>query len=344
MSSRTGRPRQARFAAWLASSAAVLPLRAAEPPGLSFIHQDWALVCDNTGACRAEGYQAEDGGSEPVSLQVTRLAGPGQPASMALAYATEKEKVGAPFRFTVGNARVDRLSGETLRIPDAAAAGLLPELLRNETARLASARGGAGWTLSLAGLKAVLLKMDEVQGRLDTPGALVRRGDRPESTVPGAVPAPVIHRVALAAPRSSDAALGPRILASIKPQVLKEQCNDAGGAPAPEVVRLTGSRVVLALPCAQGAYNFTFLLFGANDKPPYGARLSEADGEFDGQTGVVRSSMKGRGLGDCWSSKTWVFDGNGFALAESSASAMCRGFPGGAWSSPTYVTRVEPPL
>lgn len=344
MSSRPCRRRRARFAAGLALSAAVAPVHAGGPLGISFTHKDWALVCDNTLACRAEGYQAEDGGSEPVSLQITRLAGPGQPVSMALVYSTEKAKVGEPLQFTVGKARVGGLSGETLRIPDTAAAGLLPELLRNETSRLASARGEADWTLSLAGLKAVLLKMDEAQGRLDTPGALVRRGGRPESTVPAAVPAPVIRRAALEATRPSDAALGPRILASIKPQVIQDQCNDTGGTPMPEVVRLTGSRVALALPCAQGAYNFTFLLFGANDKPPYGARLLQAHGEFDAATGTVRSSMKGRGLGDCWSSETWVFDGSGFTLAESAGSAMCRGFPGGAWSSPTYVTRVEPPL
>lgn len=28
--------------------------------GLYFRHQDWELACDNTGVCRAAGYQADD--------------------------------------------------------------------------------------------------------------------------------------------------------------------------------------------------------------------------------------------------------------------------------------------
>jgi hypothetical protein len=49
--------------------------------------------------------------------------------------------------------------------------------------------------------------MDEAQGRLGTPGALVRRGDKPEASVPAALPVPVIMRGTLVAPRASDAAL-----------------------------------------------------------------------------------------------------------------------------------------
>ena len=39
------------------------------------------------------------------------------------------------------------------------------------------------------------------------PGALVRRGDKPEASVPAALPVPVIVRGTLVAPRASDAAL-----------------------------------------------------------------------------------------------------------------------------------------
>jgi hypothetical protein len=42
---------------------------------------------------------------------------------------------------------------------------------------------GTTWTVSTSGANAVLLKMDEFQGRLDTPGALVRKGSKPESNV-----------------------------------------------------------------------------------------------------------------------------------------------------------------
>jgi hypothetical protein len=55
-------------------------------------------------------------------------------------------------------------------------------------------KGGAKpFELSGDGATAVLLKMDDVQGRLDTPGALVKKGDKPESGVPAAKEPPVIQ-------------------------------------------------------------------------------------------------------------------------------------------------------
>jgi invasion protein IalB len=40
---------------------------------VSFSHGDWELVCDNTGTCRAGGYQSESEGL-PVSVLLTRAA------------------------------------------------------------------------------------------------------------------------------------------------------------------------------------------------------------------------------------------------------------------------------
>jgi hypothetical protein len=40
---------------------------------------------------------------------------------------------------------------------------------------------GKSWRISLKGVNAVLLKMDEFQERLDTRGALIRKGQKPES-------------------------------------------------------------------------------------------------------------------------------------------------------------------
>ncbi|MDH3434307.1 MAG: DUF1176 domain-containing protein, partial [Gammaproteobacteria bacterium] len=48
--------------------------------GLSFIHEDWQLACDNTRTCRAAGYQSDDD-ELAVSVLLTRFAGPDQPVS-----------------------------------------------------------------------------------------------------------------------------------------------------------------------------------------------------------------------------------------------------------------------
>mgnify|MGYP006176851399 CR=1 FL=1 len=117
----------------------------------------------------------------------------------------------------------------------------------------------------------------------------------------------------------------------------------SGGTPEADVMkvhRLTDRRVLLEVPCGMGAYNFSSLLFMANDRPPYQPKpLDDVDGEFDAETGTVHSSMKGRGIGDCWWVREWRFDGKGFVLSGEHGDGMCRGFPGGAWQLPAYVTQ-----
>ena len=89
-----------------------------------------------------------------------------------------------------------------------------------------------------------------------------------------------------------------------------------------------------------GAYNFSSLLWVANDRPPYKPEpLQDVDGDFDPASGTVHSAMKGRGIGDCWWVREWQFDGQDFVLRSESGDGMCRGFAGGAWQLPTYVTR-----
>lgn len=322
----------------IASAAVPLAALAADPAPVSFSHKDWALQCDNTRACSAVGYQAENGDSEPVSMRLTRAAGPGTAVKVDLQVYTEKANPAA-LQITAGKFRLSGLDGNSPQVPAAQAPRLLQELLRSEEATVTAAKDR--WVLSLAGASAVLLKMDEVQGRLNTPGALVRKGTQPESTVPPAVPAPVVKSVKPAPARKGDAALAGPLLAAVGRADLEGQCN--GGPPDAsdvKVHRLTERKLLLEVPCGMGAYNFSSLLFMANDRPPYQPRLLEdVDGELDPATGEVRSAMKGRGIGDCWWVRTWQFDGKGFVLTGEQGDSMCRGFPGGAWQLPAYVTR-----
>jgi hypothetical protein len=307
---------------------------------VAFSHNDWELVCDNTRTCRAAGYQAESGSSEPVSMLLTRVAGPDKAVEVQLQVGGEGEVKG-PLRLKVGKATVSGLKADTVTLDAEQARTVLPELLKGDEATVA-ANGGKKWTLSLAGLNAVLLKMDEAQGRLGTPGALVRRGAKPESSVLPPVPAPVVNVVKPPKEKPGDAALPARIFPSLDIAAVKEQCNNSTdiSAKALEVVRLSGSKVLLSLGCGMGAYNYSSLLWIANDKPPYAPVSLEANGDFDEKEASVTSGMKGRGIGDCWSSETWHFNGNEFVRTGATGDGMCRGFAGGAWSLPRYVSRI----
>jgi hypothetical protein len=332
--------RRGGWALAVAAASAAVPAAAlaADPTAVSFSHKDWALQCDNTRACSAVGYEAESGESEPVSIRLTRAAGPGTAVKVDLQVYTEKASPAA-LQITAGKFRLAGLDGNSPQVPAAQVPRLLQELLRSEEAIVTA--GKDRWVLSLAGASAVLLKMDEVQGRLNTPGALVRKGAQPESSVPPAVPAPVVKSVKPVAARKTDAALAGALLAAVDRADLDGQCTGSQpDASTVKVHRLTDRKLLLEVPCGMGAYNFSSLLFMAHDRTPYQPRLLEdVDGEFDPATGEVRSAMKGRGIGDCWWMRSWRFDGRGFVLTGEQGDSMCRGFPGGAWQLPAYVTR-----
>jgi len=327
-------------AAALALAAGLAPVQAADKKDpVGFQHKDWALQCDNTRTCRAVGYQSESGDSEPVSMLLTRAAGPGTPVQVELQVYTEKANP-ASLQLKVGKLSLSGLDGAVPRVPVGQVPRLLQELLKNDEATVVA--GKDEWTLSLAGASAVLLKMDEAQGRIDTPGALVRRGTRPESSVAARVAAPVVKAVVPIAQRKGDTTLAKHLIAELDRASVEGQCNgqEPLNAATANVYRLTDRKVLLSLPCGMGAYNFTNLLWIANDRPPYQPQpLEDVDGEFDADTGTVRRSMKGRGIGDCWSMHDWQFDGQGFVLTREANDSMCRGFPGGAWQLPSYVTR-----
>ena len=314
---------------------------AAEGTGTSFSYKDWELACDNTRTCRAAGYQSEAGTSEPASILLTRQAGPAAPVEVDLQVGGEKE-VRGPLRLKAGTVDVQGLGTGIARLSQAQSRSLLPELMRADQAVVTSANGGR-WVISLLGLNAVLLKMDEAQGRLDTPGAMVKRGGKPESSVLPLVPMPLVRAVRPRAPRPGDEALAARIFPGLNLREAKESCNQAEriDAKAVSIDRLTENKVLVSLECGVGAYNDQSFLWIADDKPPYAPRAIKSTGGFDAKDGSLTSVQKGRGIADC----VWVeeshFDGQGFVRTREAGDSMCRGFAGGAWNLPRFITRVE---
>jgi len=63
------------------------------------------------------------------------------------------------------------------------------------------------------------------------------------------------------------------------------------------------------------------------------------DGEFE--KGKITSSMKIRGLGDCWTIDEWVWNGEDLVKSLSLDTGRCKGFAGGAWSIPSIHYQVK---
>ena len=74
-------PRRLVSLALVATLVAAAPAAAFE--GFHFTHGDWEIACDNTGMCRAAGYQA-DGDEAAVSVLLERAAGADAPVDAQL--------------------------------------------------------------------------------------------------------------------------------------------------------------------------------------------------------------------------------------------------------------------
>lgn len=348
MSARRKRP------AWIHAPAglllAALPAMAQPPEaGLAFERHDWQLACDNTRTCRAAGYppQTEVLG---ISVLLTRPAGPGAPVGGRL-MPREYDVTEPPgtMRLVVddvdlGPLEIDPESG-TAELDERQVAALLRALPRDSRIAAVADRDGTRWPLSDRGAAAVLLKMDEFQGRLGTPGALVRRGDRDEDAVPPALAAPVLRAAAVPPTRPDDRRVAddPSLHAALRGTLPRDdRCDGFDQAPV-SVHRLDEERLLVSQLCWRAAYNEGHGYWVVRDRAPYRPQLVTLSGT-DYDAGWLWASHKGRGLGDCFSSASWVWDGRRFVQAGESSTGLCRLMaPGGAWSLPTLVSEVEAP-
>ena len=320
-------------------------------PSVSFNHKDWELACDNTRTCRAAGYRGEDR-TPHASLLLTRAAGPQQPVRAQLQLANFHSQTIAPSTLTMsvgrrslGSVRIDPRS-RTGALSAAQVQALLPALAGSDA--IAWTSGKTSWTVSSAGASAVMLKMDEFQGRLDTVGALVRKGPQSEATVLPALPLPVIQAGPVArstTPPSLSPTQKQAILAALQDSARGQDC-DAVAQPDPqrdrlELRSLAPGKLLASQRCWSGAYNEGRGYWVVDTRPPYSAVLV-TNKASSYANGVIESVQLGRGVGDCAARASWTWDGRSFAQTSALTTGMCRSVKaGGAWVLPTLVTRVQ---
>lgn len=322
-------------------------------PSIRFDHKDWELVCDNTRTCRAAGYSAE-GEDNRISILLTRRAGPNELVTVEVQPATFDDGNGTatpPATLTMaidgrglGPVRLDsdtgigKLSADQVR-------DLLPALLKDTAITWSGA--GHTWKLSTAGSTAVLLKMDEFQGRVSTPGALARKGSNPEGGVLPPLPKPVIDaaRVPPGDPSVTLAAPQMRNLLSELRAVSGDDCGQLAAygkdGNTLSLSRLTAGKLLVEYTCAQGAYNTANGFWVVNATAPYTPVLvTDFGSEYT--DGIVTAAQRGRGIADCMSFEEWVWDGRTFTQSRSVSTGMCRAIArGGTWDLRTIVTQVR---
>lgn len=339
---------EAGLAALLVSLALTAPAKA--QIGEMKVFRDWIAGCDNTRVCTALSLpnEADD---EVAFLRLDRPAGPNGAPTLALKlrasklpkqFSVDLSLDGAPFPTAGRRLQGGSIDGEvaemTISPDDAEALITAARKATTLTARVET----RSFKLSLAGSVAAMLWIDEKQGRLNTPTALIRKGTA--ATVPPAPALPVIaSRPASGKPltKEQSAALVKSLRAELnrrEPDSCEEMADGSDGAfPLDDTTRL----VVVA--CSRGAYNVSSQFWlvpgrdvgkakpaefeGNRDKP--GNDLVNAD--YDPKSGRVMFFAKGRGIGDCGASGSYGWNGKRFAVLQRSGMDICRLIPGDDW-------------
>lgn len=309
-------------------------LAAAPQPGELRTFRDWTVGCDNARSCHATSLMPENGDwDRPVTLSVKRAGKAEAPPMLAIG------ADGEPARMLVGGKALEvrLVPGEgELAIDPRDTAAALDALRAGDALMLEDRSGTAIGTVSLAGLSAALLYMDDRQKRVGTVTALQRPGTRPAEAVP---PVPALPTV-----RSASRNVPLRFrLTEDQIDALRARHECVAGEPdwpgyASEQYPLDESHGLLLLGCGAGAYNYTYVPFVFSrdevrparfDLPP---RWTEADdvaslvnADWDPESGTLTSFAKGRGLGDCGIGSDYAWDGERFRLVHQIEMNECRG-------------------
>ncbi len=207
-------------------------------------------------------------------------------------------------------------------------------------------------TLSLEGVSAALLYMDERQGRAGTVTALVRRGERPATAVPATERLPEIRL----APEPEDA--GQYSFDEARIAALRRQAGceigEVGGPDEQETISISTGRTLILLACGSGAYNVSHIPFiaaaggerivpapfdGGRDLDERG-QATLVNAQWDSNRRLLTQFSHGRGLGDCGTKSAWAWDGTRFRLVREERMEECRG---ARTFIPTWRARVARP-
>lgn len=311
--------------------------------------QHWSVGCDNGGRCTAIGFAGEYPSADTHKLAIVREAS----GRMLLRF---WEILPAPYDVFVDGKSVARVEQrhvqETRLAPGAEAHMMITDQAIAATIVRAAAEGG--WIglgaqrqkdkdVSLAGVKAALLFMDEVQKLAGTRLAFVARGNGK-----AALRTPVLPLVAVPAFRSKNALADSAKAAVIdhhKRTASKDDCSELerpDGLQVLESAEIEPGRFAVAVSCWRAAYQSGEMVYitdatGKSVQRAMFERYEQKNGGLvrtSGKTltlasigpgGQASEFAKGRGLGDCGEASQWRWDGRMFRLAGHRYMPRCAG-------------------
>ena len=320
--------------------------------GIGENYQDWDLVCDNTGTCRIAGYQDES--SDPVSILFTRAAGEnaaveGKLTILPFGEADRDVQVGQDIEIWLNGKSLGTVKHISDDAPDKLTEeqtkALLSGLKKESKIRLTY--GKTTLKVSDKGAAAAMLKMDEFQQRLNTPSALIRQGQEKHAVLaPKAEPK--IDAVSVNNRKTIELKHGEKQYDNVLALLRKahDGCVDEDlESQDITLYPLTQNKVLAEALCARAAYQYTNYYAVLDDKlskveQVLADQYNEAGYDEKQGYAFVRGIYKGRVIGDCWNSEDAVWNGKIFIRTSEWTTGSCKGFTGGAWQLPIFVSDI----
>jgi hypothetical protein len=319
--------------------------------------KDWLGVCANTGACTAFGFAADDADDIGGYLLIRRDGGPSAGPRVSIVVDPGDTRPTAEWTLKldghpiagIGPVQADgSQAGGRAELTGRAASALIAAL-RNGQSLQVSAGGKSEVEISLAGSAAILLWVDDQQGRLDTVTALMRPGPKPASAVPPPTPVPLIRAAAPVDQKGVPDHAPKGMTKGI------DDCDlDPTITPDDTIARLAPGVMLWGPQCGMGAYNEVSVFFigdehGKNLKrikfpePPGAGQATDdllINVNFDPKTQTLASFSKARGIGDCGEVTNWAWTGKAFVVTSEDTMPVCRGVPADDWP-PLFVSRQK---
>ena len=290
---------------------------------------DWFAGCDNGRSCQADALSPED---DPEGLTMVVVRSGAANAGLEIRINSRDLAVAAlaadgrklAISPVVRDGGIFIRSEEALAFVEAAKPARRLGLL--------DARGAEIGFVSLRGLTAALLYMDEQQQRPGTVTALIRKGPATNVPAPPALPNIVLPPRSAAPPRRLAQTEIARRAKALKCDVPLSTAADS------DHVRLDARTTLVIFACESFAYNFVsyaLLIDEAGKVRDAIFDVSPGEGEGNGNRLVnpnwdakarrVSVYDKGRGPGDCGVEQSYVWDGTRFRMVYQALMYFCRG-------------------
>jgi len=300
--------------------------------------RDWIVTCDNGNDCVA----FSQAGVGQGWVRIAMAAGPDARPDLSGGLLSDGGTPTPGLMMTVDGTRY-ALSGPGRAALPRDSRVALNAMATGANASLATR--SQSQSLSLSGVSAALLWIDERQGRLDTSTALMRRGDAPASLVPAPPALPQV-RPAPAVDQAGFGGASPTLPATIEALPQVQACRaDTDFSPefqrAVQAARLNATTELWGVPCFSGAYNvgYRYVISGPGGQSPRVIALpttaepadTPINPEYDPATRTLTAFAKGRGIGDCGFANTWTWTGRDFVLTSETRMEDCWSVPADLW-------------